>query len=100
MSYKQVEGRFSVINIFIDNGHLALFTDLYPHAGTESPNSENILLKEVIKLLKQQSAILENERTPLQIPQVMFLAAGREDSKDDYNIPWSSSEVNRDTDNK
>lgn len=54
MSYKQVEGRFSVINIFIDNGHLALFTDLCLNAKLKILFSENIPLKQVINLLKQQ----------------------------------------------
>ncbi|XP_060242127.1 zinc finger and SCAN domain containing protein 4F-like [Meriones unguiculatus] len=66
--------------------------------GQEALCSENMPLKEVIMLLKQQQSAItptqENARTSLQLLQHMSLAAGHEDSEDSCESPWDAIEGN------
>ncbi|XP_060242097.1 zinc finger and SCAN domain containing protein 4F-like [Meriones unguiculatus] len=66
--------------------------------GQEALCSENMPLKEVITLLKQQQSAItptqENARTSLQLLQHMSLAAGHEDSEDSCESPWDAIEGN------
>ncbi|XP_051017840.1 zinc finger and SCAN domain containing protein 4C-like [Acomys russatus] len=63
--------------------------------GQEALFSENMPLKEVITILRQQqsatSPTQEDASTTQQIPQDMSLGTGHEDSEDSCKIPWNTS---------
>ncbi|XP_052054779.1 zinc finger and SCAN domain containing protein 4C-like [Apodemus sylvaticus] len=66
--------------------------------GQEALFSENVSLKEVIKLLKQQQSATRptpsNARMPVDITQDILLTRGQESSENECDSSWNFPEVN------
>ncbi|XP_028637846.1 zinc finger and SCAN domain containing protein 4C-like, partial [Grammomys surdaster] len=66
--------------------------------GKEAFFPENMSLKEVIKLLKQQKSTIrttpENARMPADITQDVLLTTGQENSENECNTSWNFTEGN------